>query len=215
MSKMLESTLLPKTETEKLQSMDIALRSPIPELHPALLELSELYDFDRTSRRFLDALAKNFAIDVWQVDWDEETQRKMLVLGIQFKRLSGTEWTVQTIIDLFLPGEDKKSRATITQWFEDEPRLKRGTFRVNLPYSLKQGGLSRLGSLLDAYKSEHAHYVFVVHKIFRAAELLIFGFFGSKSFKKVACECPFQYKATSSLVFASLVKTRRVLLCQP
>ncbi|TRD16968.1 phage tail protein I [Palleronia caenipelagi] len=73
---------------------------------------------------WLDALAWEHSVDVWNPDWSEETKRQVIAVAEEVHRYKGTPYGIRAA----LAGLGLQSR--VTEWFETTPPGPRGTFEV-------------------------------------------------------------------------------------
>lgn len=90
-------------------------------------------------------LAWAMSVDVWDPAWPEATKRAVIAAAPQAHRLKGTRKAVRLVLEAL------GLNPTITEWWEDAPVRRRGTFRVSLP--ITGGGLELNNALFDSARS--------------------------------------------------------------
>jgi phage tail P2-like protein len=88
-------------------------------------------------------LAWAMSVDVWDPAWSEATKRAVIAAAPQSHRLKGTRRAVRLVLEAL------GLSPIITEWWEDAPVRRRGTFRVTIP-------ITGVGLELDAALFENA-----------------------------------------------------------
>lgn len=123
---MMAVTLLPPTAS--------ALERAIAQVDAERLEaievkISTLWNPWACPAPFLPWLAWSFSVDVWNADWPEAKKRAVIAASFEVHRRKGTRLAVQTALDAL------GLRATITEWWQTDPRGQPYTFGVDLAAS--------------------------------------------------------------------------------
>ncbi|MGM0985426.1 MAG: phage tail protein I [Pseudomonadota bacterium] len=136
--------------------------------HPLALpvELRRLWDPATCPAHLLPFLAWAFSVDQWSSDWPERVKRDVIAASAKVHRIKGTRLAVDRAL------EAMGVEVQITEWFEAEPHLPRGTFEAvlyvndnltpNEPVFLSQRLYDELRAAIDAAKNVRSHYSFQV-----------------------------------------------------
>lgn len=118
----LSATLLPPTATGLARAMDVLegrlLRLPVEMItkDPAAVDVA-----------WLDQLAWEMSVDVWDPDWPEDVKRSVIAASVEVHRFKGTPHAIRTA----LAGFDVDTE--LLEWFEPEgvaDGMVPGSFRV-------------------------------------------------------------------------------------
>lgn len=132
--------------------------------HPLALpvELRRLWDPATCPAHLLPFLAWAFSVDQWQSNWPESVKRRVIASSVDLHRIKGT----RTAIDVAMAalGVDVE----LTEWFEAEPPLPRGTFSTilyvnenltpNQPAFLNEALYAQLREAIENAKNTRSHY---------------------------------------------------------
>lgn len=91
---------------------------------------------------FLPWLAWSVSVDVWDEAWSEDTKRAVIAAAPASHRVKGTRRAVRLVLEAL------GLSPTLTEWWEDVPARRRGSFRVSLPVTGE-------GPVLDAALIDH------------------------------------------------------------
>lgn len=150
------SQLLPPNRT--------ALEAQIAASHPLDLPvpLRTLWNPRTCPAHLLPFLAWAFSVDHWSPDWPEQVKRDVIAASFDVHRIKGTRLAVDRALKAM--GVDVE----ITEWFELDPPLPRGTFSAVLyvnnnltPHEsafLNQRLYDELRAAIDAAKNVRSHY---------------------------------------------------------
>ncbi|MBB3141213.1 phage tail protein I [Halomonas organivorans] len=154
------TSLLPPNRT--------ALEDRVAASHPLALPvpLRTLWNPHTCPAHLLPFLAWAFSVDHWSPDWPERIKRDVIAASFEVHRIKGTRLAVDRALAAM--GIDVE----ITEWFEAEPMLPRGTFEAVLyvndnltpdePAFLNQRLYDELRATIDAAKNVRSHYAFKV-----------------------------------------------------
>ncbi|WP_169545154.1 phage tail protein I [Novispirillum itersonii] len=120
-------SLLPKTVTPQMQALEQAMVAPLASL--PVETLTDLWDPARCPEWFLPHLAQAVRVVLWSSDWPEATKRRMIADSWQINALRGKVSGIELALSAMgWPGR-------VTEWHEQQPETRRGTFavRVNAP----------------------------------------------------------------------------------
>ena len=116
-------TRLPSNATlpQRLLAATEAARADL--IDPAI---DELWDPLTCPAEFLPWLAWALSVDVWNEGWPEETRRKVIAASPMVHRLKGTKAAVVRALEAL------NLRPVITEWWEQAPNGRRGTFLIDV-----------------------------------------------------------------------------------
>lgn len=83
-------------------------------------------DIDHVPSQFLQFIAWQKSVDFWDENWQEELKRKVIKESRNSHRLKGTTAAIKRALEPF--GYEVK----IIEWFQVEPKLTPGTFKLEI-----------------------------------------------------------------------------------
>lgn len=88
--------------------------------------IDTLWNADLCPLKFLPYLAWALSVDHWQDDWPETTKRRVIKASplVHFKK--GTIFAIRTALEAL------GIQATITEWHNESPPARRGTFKIDV-----------------------------------------------------------------------------------
>lgn len=95
----------------------------------------------------VDALAYQLHVDAYDPTLPLDTRRALVAQSLRVHRLAGTRQAMQELLDLVWGGG-----AVLAEWFETEPPLPPGYFRITLTGALRSVDLTRFLATLRAVK---------------------------------------------------------------
>ena len=118
------------------------------------IDTAKLWDPWTCPAAVLPFLAWALSVDQWRSAWTEAQKRRMVAQSLDLHRVKGTRRAVDKAVAGF--GLNVK----LTEWFEADPPLPAGTFRIDI-YSRDQSFSERLGAELlravDSVKRKSQH----------------------------------------------------------
>lgn len=104
------------------------LEARIAASHPLALTvpLRTLWNPATCPAELLPFLAWAFSVDVWEADWPEATKRAVIAESFAVHRIKGTRLAVEKALAAM------GIKVTLTEWFEQQPTTRPGTFRARL-----------------------------------------------------------------------------------
>lgn len=128
------------------------------------IDIPSLYiNIDRLESTQLDHLAMQYDVTVWRDSWPVAVKRSVLKTAISEKRKKGTVSAVKNAL------ASVASQATITEWWQKEPKGTPHTFEIVVTQSSIDGLVPTelqedLISLIDDAKPLRSHYEFIVQR---------------------------------------------------
>ena len=83
-------------------------------------------DIDQVPSQFLPFIAWQKSVDYWDDNWQEELKRKVIKESRDLHRLKGTPAAIKKALEPF------GYEVNIIEWFEVEPNLVPGTFKLEI-----------------------------------------------------------------------------------
>lgn len=104
------------------------LEARVAASHPLALPvpLRTLWNPSTCPAELLPFLAWAFSVDVWEADWPEATKRAVIAESFAVHRIKGTRLAVEKALAAM------GITVTLTEWFEQQPTTKPGTFRARM-----------------------------------------------------------------------------------
>lgn len=104
------------------------LEARVAASHPLALPvpLRTLWNPATCPAELLPFLAWAFSVDVWEADWPEATKRAVIAESFAVHRIKGTRLAVEKALAAM------GIKVTLTEWFEQQPTTRPGTFRARL-----------------------------------------------------------------------------------
>ncbi|MFJ5536005.1 phage tail protein I [Vreelandella titanicae] len=104
------------------------LEARVAASHPLALPvtLRTLWNPATCPAELLPFLAWAFSVDVWEADWPEATKRAVIAESFAVHRIKGTRLAVEKALAAM------GITVTLTEWFEQQPTTRPGTFRARL-----------------------------------------------------------------------------------
>lgn len=132
--------------------------------HPLALPvpLRTLYNPATCPAELLPFLAWAFSVDVWEADWPEATKRRVIAENFAVHRIKGTRLAVEKALAAM------GITVTLTEWFEQQPTTRPGTFRARLHLNdnreaanqLSGAFYSQIHNAIQSAKNLRSHYDF-------------------------------------------------------
>jgi len=123
-------------------------------------EIANLWKAETCPKAFLPWLAWSQGIKEWDENWAESTQRAIVSASYEQHKHLGTRYAVVKALEPFAMD------AKITEWFELEPKLPTGTFKVDV-YVANRGIdlplIKEVRTLVDRAKRKSVHYSLTVN----------------------------------------------------
>lgn len=109
---------------------------------------------DDVSDGFLGVLAWQYSVDSWDESWQPSLKRELIKKSFRQHQLKGTRTAVREILEKF------GYEATFTEWWEAEPNLPAGSFRLELSTAgaeLSEAVYQELNRLINDAKPVSRH----------------------------------------------------------
>lgn len=148
----------------KDKKVSSAIAAIDPQLH-AIAKRTETpsiyYNIDNLTSEQLDILAWQFDLSTWREKWNIAIKRSVLKTAIRDKSKNGTLSAVRQAVASI------GSAASITEWWQENPKGEPHTFKVQVAMAKIEGQLQDdtiedIMSLIDYAKPLRSHYNFIL-----------------------------------------------------
>lgn len=140
------------------------LEARVAASHPLALPvpLRTLWNPAACPAELLPFLAWAFSVDVWEADWPEATKRAVIAESFAVHRIKGTRLAVEKALAAM------GIKVTLTEWFEQQPTTRPGTFRARLHLNdnrevadqLSETFYQQIHHAIQSAKNLRSHYDF-------------------------------------------------------
>lgn len=140
------------------------LEARVAASHPLALPvpLRTLWNPATCPAELLPFLAWAFSVDVWEADWPEATKRAVIAESFAVHRIKGTRLAVEKALAAM------GIKVTLTEWFEQQPTTRPGTFRARLHLNdnrevadqLSGSFYQQIHHAIQSAKNLRSHYMF-------------------------------------------------------
>lgn len=148
-----DNSLLPRN----LSQLERDLAGALARIGDIEIPIATLWDPDKCPIDAFPVLAWAVRVDSWQTAWPEDRKRAVIKQSVDINRTRGTRGAVERAISA-IRGDDVK----LTEWFEDEANLARGTFRVDVRSTSQPVDISDLQKLVPSIqraKNTRSHLI--------------------------------------------------------
>lgn len=166
----MSASILPANLADLERELDAALaRIGLVEI-----PIATLWDPWQCPLDVLPYLAWAVSVDMWRTDWSEQTKRRVVAGSLDLHRIKGTRPAVLKAL------ESIGLNAELTEWFEESPKGRPGTFSLiawvndNLSQAgfLSEALYDQLYTVIDNAKNTRSHYTFKVGAKFGPNQLI-------------------------------------------
>lgn len=163
------------------QAIDLELKNIVPDTRLPLIYAR----IDELTSQQLDHVAMGYNFTVWRDTWPIALKRSVVKQIIALKSRMGTLSAVRLAL------ESMGAAVQITEWWQESPKGKPHTFKVNVALSQIEGTLTSelqedFFALLNEAKPVRSHYTFVL-TLAQQAGLQVAGIHRPAVFARIEC----------------------------